>query len=34
VELAEQLAEMGHVLTATPEGLLKTLETMDTGSLV
>ena len=33
-ELAEQLAEMGHVLSASPEGLLKTLEIMDLSTLV
>jgi len=33
-ELAEQLAEMGHVLSATPEGLLKSLETMNLSTLV
>lgn len=33
-ELAEQLAEMGHVLSATPEGVLETLETMDLSTLV
>ena len=33
-ELAEHLAEMGHVLSASPEGLLNTLETMDLSTLV
>ena len=34
VELAEQLAEMRHVLTAAPEGLLHLLETMVDTKLV